>query len=313
MLIFGQKMDNINLAIFINLLIYSGLLLALPIIFTLIISKFKPKLSKVGTFYLYAFSSAILLMVGTVGLIGEGIEGFRDFIETNQTITSLNSAYKILIAIFSVAGASFLGLLFVIGLRYLFVKRFGELHINHSFHQHNDHIFNENEIDVIHQQSNTKKQALLVIILLLTHRTIDGFILGSSVAHITNESTKLNIGLLVIFNIHIILEVIIVYYRQIQYGEKKKKAVLYTILTLVMIVPIMFVGAFINKYLQAIGWFLPLVSISGGSILSFVSVIELAPEFIHFKKTETKTWYKILAFFALGIVLSVTLIILDAH
>ena len=60
-----------------------------------------------------------------------------------------------------------------------------------------------------------------------------------------------------------------------------------------------------------IGWLLPLVSVSGGCVLSFVSVIELAPEFIHFKKVETWTWYKILIFFALGIIIAISLIMLD--
>lgn len=311
MILFGPQIDNINLAIFINLLIYSVFLLAVPIIFTLVISLIKPKLSKSGNFYLYAFSSAILLIVGTVGLIGDGIKDFQSFIETNSYISSLATSYKILISVFSIAGACFLGLLSVIGIRYLFVKIFGEIHINHSIHQHNDHIFNENEIEPIDQIKNSKKHSILVIVLLLTHRMIDGFVLGSSVAHLTNSIDKLNIGLLIVFNIHIILEILIVYYRQIQYGQKRSKAVINTILTLLMIIPVMFIGAFINRYLEIIGWLLPLVSVSGGCVLSFVSVIELAPEFIHFKKAETWTWYKILIFFALGIIIAISLIMLD--
>lgn len=311
MIIFGSQINNDNLALFINLLIYSAFLLVVPILFTLLISLLKPKLSKKGNFYLYAFSSAILLIVGTVGLIGEGIHDFQSFIESNTSINSLNMSYKILIAVFSVVGACFLGLLTVIAIRYVFVKIFGEIHIDHSIHQHNDHIFNENDVELIDKMKNSKKHSILVIILLLTHRTIDGFILGSSVAHLTNDIEKLNIGLLVVFNIHIILEILIVYYRQIQYGQKRWKAVINTILTLVMIIPIMFIGAFINKYLDNIGWLLPLVSISGGCILSFVSVIELAPEFIHFKKAETWTWYKIIIFFGLGIILAIALIMLD--
>lgn len=299
--------NNYNLALLVNLLIYTSLLIIIPIIFTLVLSFIKPKLSNKYNFYLYSFSSGMLLMIGTVGLLGDGINEFKEYI---FSLTTINETSKNVIVPFTLCFTIIFGSCFVLLIRYLFVKKFGEMHIDHSHHSHNEHIFNENEIENINYKN--KKQALLVILLLLSHRIIDGFVLGANVAYITSGS-PFNVGFLVIFNIHILFEVVIIYYRQVQYGTSKKKAILFTIGTIILIVPIMFIGAYLNKYLNNVGWLLPLFSVGAGSLISFVSIIELAPEFIHLKKADNKIWYKTLILFILGIAISIALISLHQH
>jgi len=89
--------------------------------------------------------------------------------------------------------------------------------------------------------------------MLLSHRLIDGLVLGLSVYQLTtNGVNKANLALIITFNIHLLLEVVIVYYRQIQYGEKKSKAILFNFITLILIIPIMFLGAFIGKFLNKV-------------------------------------------------------------
>lgn len=302
---------NINLAIFVNLLIYILILLTVPSLFILLLSFIKPKLKPTSNFYLYAFSSAIFVLIGTVGLIGESLEHGREFIgrlETNN-ILRVNEAIEAGLAIGITAGGALIGLTVVILFRFLFIKKFGEIHHTHGMHGHNDLITNVHDID-----SKTIKAAWLVIFLILSHRMIDGFILGGTTYRFTSDSNEpLSIGFIITFNLHILVEAVIIYYRQIQYGQKRWKAVMYNFLTTLVIVPIMFLGAYINPYLQRLGWFLPVVNASGGAIITFVGIIEIVPEFIHFKDMQSKEWYKVIIAFALGIIVALILLSFHTH
>lgn len=290
---------NLNAAIAINLLIYAILLISIPSIVIAIISIFKPKIKGKTSFYLYAFSSAVFIMVGTAGLIREGFEGAESYTHELPNSEGINQLIMALL----IAGGAIIGLTVAILFRFLFVKFSGEVHQTHENHSHDDHIFNFSDID-------NPKAAWLVIFLILSHRTIDGFVLGGTVAKMSSGD-PLNIGLIITFNIHIFVEVLIVYYRQVQFGQKKWKALFYNFVTLLAIIPIMFVGAYINQYLSMVGWILPLVNASGGSIIAFVGVIELVPEFLHYKKMSSKDWYKLIICYSVGIVFA--LFVLSFH
>lgn len=303
--------NNLHLAIFVNLLIYILILLTVPSLFILLLSFIKPKLKPTSNFYLYAFSSAIFVLIGTVGLIGESLENGREFIGRLESgnILKVNEAIEAGLAIGITAGGALIGLTVVILFRFLFIKKFGEIHHTHGMHGHNDLITNVHDID-----SKTIKAAWLVIFLILSHRMIDGFILGGTTYRFTFGSNKgLNIGFIITFNLHILVEAVIIYYRQIQYGQKRWKAVMYNFLTTLVIVPIMFLGAYINPYLQRLGWFLPVVNASGGAIITFVGIIEIVPEFIHFKDMQSKEWYKVIIAFALGIIVALILLSFHTH
>lgn len=301
---------NINLAIFVNLLIYILILLTVPSLFILLLSFIKPKLKPTSNFYLYAFSSAIFVLIGTVGLIGESLEHGREYISglRSGNIPKVNEAIEAGLAIGITAGGALIGLTVVILFRFLFIKKFGEIHHTHGMHGHNDLITNVHDID-----SKTIKAAWLVIFLILSHRMIDGFILGGTTYRFTNSNEKLSIGFIITFNLHILVEAVIIYYRQIQYGQKRWKAVMYNFLTTLVIVPIMFLGAYINPCLQKLGWFLPVVNASGGAIITFVGIIEIVPEFIHFKDMQSKEWYKVIIAFALGIIVALILLSFHTH
>lgn len=315
---------NINLAIFVNLLIYILILLTVPSLFILLLSFIKPKLKPTSNFYLYAFSSAIFVLIGTVGLIGESLEHGREYISglrsgnTPKVNEAIEAGLATGLAIGITAGGALIGLTVVILFRFLFIKKFGEIHHTHGMHGHNDLITNVHDID-----SKTIKAAWLVIFLILSHRMIDGFILGGATYRFTFGSNKglntfgsnegLNIGFIITFNLHILVEAVIIYYRQIQYGQKRWKAVMYNFLTTLVIVPIMFLGAYINPYLQELGWFLPVVNASGGAIITFVGIIEIVPEFIHFKDMQSKEWYKVIIAFALGIIVALILLSFHTH
>ncbi|RXY97259.1 hypothetical protein D8X55_00985 [Malacoplasma penetrans] len=292
---------NLNIAIAVNLVIYAVLLISVPSIVIGIISFIKPKIKAKTSFYLYAFSSAVFLMVGTVGLIREGYEGTETFTHELPNSEGINQ----LIMAGIIAGGALAGLTVVIVFRYFFVKFSGEVHKTHDNHSHDDHIFNLSDID-------NPKAAWLVIFLILSHRTIDGFVLGGTVAKMSTGA-DLNLGLFITFILHIFVEVLIVYYRQVQYGQKRWKALFYNFVTLLAIVPVMVIGAYINQYLAQVAWILPFVNVSGGSIIAFVGVIELVPEFLHYKRMSSKDWYKLIICYSVGIVFALFILSFHTH
>lgn len=294
---------TLTTAIAANLAIYVVLLISIPSLFIVVISLVKPKIKEKSNFYLYAFSSAMFIMIGTVGLIREGFEKSSEYVES---AFSSNEVLGQVITALMIGGGAILGLSFAIAFRYFFVKRSGELHKSHESHLHDDHIINLGDID-------NPKTAWLVIFLLLSHRTIDGLVLGSSVAEISSTTENINWGLIITFNLHILIETLIVYYRQVQFGEKKWKAVLYNFYTLLALIPIMIVGASTHNLLQQTQWILPIVNASGGSIITFVGIIELVPEFLHHKKMNSKEWYKLIFWFALGIIFALVILSFHSH
>lgn len=296
----SKYFGNLEIAIAVNLVIYAIILLTVPSLLILILSFIKPTIKEKTSFYLYAFSSAVFIMIGTLGLLRESFEGSSQFVDS---ITSFESTQKVLITIGIIVGGAIIGLVVAISFRYIFVKKVGEVHHLHDSHSHSDHIVNVKDID-------NPKVAWLVIFLILSHRTIDGFVLGGYIAKIS-AGIPANLGMVITFNLHIIIEVIIIYYRQIQFGEKRWKAALYNFYTLLSIIPIMFIGAYINQYLAAVGWILPLTNASGGTIITFVGIIELVPEFLHNKRMKVKEWYKVIISFGFGIIFALILLSLD--
>ncbi|WP_240532051.1 ZIP family metal transporter [[Mycoplasma] collis] len=308
---FTKSNFDLNVAITLNLLIYIFVLLAFPVILALFVAFVKPRIKKSTNTYLYALSSGILIMIATTGLLKEAFEEGEKYAHLlgEKNVINLTDINEQLIQAGIVTFGSLLGVSTLFLVRHIFIKHFQiEKHKNHEEHGHHDHIISFNDID-------NPKAAWLAILLLLSHRTIDGFILGATVARVS-EGRELNYGLVITFNIHIIIEILIVHYRQVQYGQTIKKAVLYNIVTIALIIPIMIVGAYINRYLRGsvqTGWILPVVNAFGGSILAFAVIIELVPEFIHLRNSGKKEWYLSLVFFGIGIILTVMLLAFHTH
>ena len=300
---------NLELTILVNLLIYILILLSIPLIFMGIISLFKVRVTSKKSIYLYAFSTGMFLMIGAAGFIKEGYVLLEQWFHDSSTTGGLKytggkpaieQSYIALI----VGLSAFIGLGSVILGRFLLTRK-KELHKDHKEHDHSEHFVSFSDID-------NPKEAWTAILMLLSHRLIDGLVLGLSVYQLTtNGVNKANLALIITFNIHLLLEVVIVYYRQIQYGEKKSKAILFNFITLILIIPIMFLGAFIGKFLSKVGWLIPSLEILGGSIIVFMAIVELVPEFIHYRNENKKVIYTTLIIFALSIIL--TLILLSFH
>lgn len=279
---------------------FLAIILAVPILLVFLVAWIKPKIKPSSNIYLYALSSGLLLMVATVGLLRESFEGAEAF-----AIKQTNMNHLVPLGLI-IGGGSIVGLAVVFVFRYVFVRFFGgEVHNNHQGHDHSDHIINFSDVD-------NPKKAWLAIILLLSHRSIDGFVLGSLVAKVT-AGDKVNWFLIGTFVAHMLIEILIVHYRQVQYGQTIFKSIIYNILTTLILVPIIVIGAFANKFFQQQGWILPLFNASGGAILSFVVIVELVPEFIHLRNQSSKSWHITLILFALGIVSALILLTMHQH
>ncbi|WP_457961969.1 hypothetical protein [Candidatus Mycoplasma pogonae] len=293
-----------------NFLVYAVILLVGPIILITLISFLKPRIKKSSNIYLYAFSAGMLILIGTVGFMGEAYQKVESFVHNPST--GLDSFVHQnpnwggqLIAAGVVGGGALIGLSVIFIVRYFFVRFFGETHSDHHEHDHHDQMINMTDVD-------NPKSAWLAILLLLSHRTIDGFVLGSTISKLA-RGESLNVGLIVTFNLHIVIEILIIYYRQIQYGQTIKKAVIYNLLTTFLLLPIMLVGAFLHQYIESVGLLLPIINAGGGAVLTFVAVIELVPEFIHLRKGSKRHWYITLAAFALGIIFALVLLSFHSH
>ncbi|WP_369086036.1 ZIP family metal transporter [Metamycoplasma spumans] len=305
MFIIAEKFPNLQIAVLVNVLIYIAIMLGAPTIILGFLSLFKLKPTEKKSIYLYAFSAGMFLMIGSVGFIRES------FTIANNYLHDLKFSDKIIpswMALIIGVGAA-IGLLIVILGRYLFVKsKKIHFHKDHEAHNHSDHLISFKDFD-------NPKAAWMAIIMLMSHRIIDGLFLGFSVYSLTltDTSANANIPLIISFNIHILLEVIIVYYRQIQYGEKKRKAILYNFLTFLLIIPFIFIGAFTGKFLLNNRWLLSSLFAMGGSIIVFMSVFELIPEFIHARNQKPKVLYTTFSIFAASIVFTLILLTFHAH
>lgn len=304
---------NINLTIFINFLLYSLFLILLPIIMIFVVSKFKPNIKKSSNVYLYAFSSAILILIATFGFFSESHLGISDALVAGGKLSNTalgkwiaeDSGFRqqLLTSIIITSGAA-LGIILSLLSRIYFSKFFGsETHQDHSHHEHQDHIISFNDVD-------NPKAAWLAILLLLSHRIVDGIILGTTITKVS-LGQPINVGLIVTFNIHIFIEVLIIYYRQIQYGQKIKKAVIYNLISTIIFLPVMLISAFLGAFFEKVWWLTPFITAAAGAIITFVTIIELVPEFIHLKDADKKKWYNTLIFFCLGIL--VALVVLSFH
>ncbi|ENY68484.1 Hypothetical protein, predicted transmembrane protein [Metamycoplasma auris 15026] len=308
---FFASIKNGNLSLFLNLVVYISIIVALPLVMLGIFALFKnkPNQSKNGNglVYMYSFSTGMFLMIGTFGFMREGYEIAKVFTHSYLNFSEIGRT-AVLSAIMGVS--CLIGLAIAIGGRYIFIKASKtDPHKEHIEHSHSDHLISFKDID-------NPKAAWLAIIMLLSHRIVDGFFIGYAVFRIwyANNTFSSSIVLLITFTIHILIEMAIVYFRQIQYGEKKSKAILYNFLTFLLIIPFIFIGAYSGIVISTnLSWIQSALLTMGGAIIVFTSVFELVPEFIHIRNKDLKTLYITLSVFALSIAFTIILLSFHTH
>ncbi|MGX9340619.1 ZIP family metal transporter [Mycoplasma sp. 128] len=303
--------NNYGLTIFVNLLLYILILLLGPMIISFLVGLVKKNVKSSKMIYLYAFSAGMFLMIGALGFMKESSTGLETWFHSSdqgKSLTGGSSAKEQLYMALIMGISSFVGLGLVIGWRFAMVKLSKEeVHKSHTDHNHSDHFISLTDID-------NPRAAWVAIFMLLSHRIIDGIVLGYSVFQFTSDDyTNPNISLIVTFNIHILIESLIIYYRQLQYGQTRWKALLYNFYTMLLIIPVMFIGAYSGPLFLKSGWLLPALQTLAGAVIVFTSVFELIPEFIHARNDKPKVVYLTFISFSLSIVFSIILLSFHTH
>lgn len=281
-------MTNVQILI-LTISIISLFVVGIPLLCGTLLPIFKPTISKKTNRYLYAFSSGFFLIMSTVLFIGESKEHLDSYF--SRQFPGNEIASKAIVASILTSVVLF-GLLLSVGFKYFFARTKGETEIH--THNHDKMIFNISDY-------NPKSKAF-AIFFLLTHRIPDGLIIGllcSSIAH--GDFNVVNIVFLCSFVIHIFPEELIIYYRQIDMGIKRKKAIINSLIAISLVIPLIIIGSII-------GWFsleneiaIHIVQLIAASFLLFISIVEFLPEFLHDQKMVGKSWYTTILIFIIGI------------
>ncbi len=139
--------------------------------------------------------------------------------------------------------------------RHLLVKYSGELHQNHKNHKHDDHIFNVSETG--------GKNHKTMIVLLGFHKIPAGITIGMLISRIpAGANTQFEWLPVMAFVLHMIPEILVIYYRYMQTGANKWRACFNTITINLIMMPMIFNGAYLGQINDTIHWIRQLILIN---------------------------------------------------
>lgn len=278
-------------------LILSATIISIPIIFGIILPLFKPTIKKKSYIYLYSLSSGFILVLGLFGLITQPLMEYSNVAHKSKWVT------------FGIGvGGSIVGMVIAFAIRHLLHnEKNSDLHKDHKQrHNHEDYIFNIKEIQC-------KKEKSTMIILLLLHKLPAGLTLGLGAAlSIQNGNKILGFGALAALILHMLPELLTIYYRQIEMGVNKWKAMLNLILMQLILIPFIFIGTALGESLNNNKWFITFILTIAGAILVFTAIVEMIPEFIDQDFTHNK-WHKTIILFIIGFVLAIGILLVHHH
>lgn len=294
---------------FINILILLALGIGVPTLCVGILSLFKIKINKNVQTYLYAFTAGLIIILGTVGFIAEAINHAKEqFSTTSHCALSVIDTLKV---VGVVVGGGIIGVLIVILSRYIFTisnSKKGDFHVHHHDHNHADFLYNASDID-------NKTNKWLPIILLLGHRLVDGIVLGFMANTANNAVAQFdNWGMIIVFVIHLIPTSIIIYLIQLDIQNNQRfKSFLITTGILALMIPFTIMGGFLINVIESIWWLMPLLYSISGSLMTLAGILEIIPEFIHYRNASIKQWIYTTSWLGIGITLATLLITIHSH
>ncbi len=295
----------------LQVLLFAGIVLLIPLILGVILPVVKPTIKRKSNIYLYSFSAGFILVLGLYGLIAQPLTSLRETLEGEghhgATLTVHYGGWQIVLIL---AGIAIAGVTIGMGgsmlVRHIFTKKSGEVHRNHDDHNHQDHIFNLKE-------AQSAKSKLTVIMLLMAHKIPAGLSLGLMIQGLNNHHTSgMTIAAIIAFIIHTIPEMLTIYYRQIEMGTNKWKAMGFTLMIQLLLFPMMFIGAYLGEAIQNVVWLMPLILVSSGSVLVFTSIIELIPEYIDQEISHVK-WHTTTLLFVIGFLFALLILLIHVH
>ena len=181
---------------------------------------------------------------------------------------------------------SVVGLGFALGFKVFVNRKLGKYNPKLPVEQHSDHIafhnhphahefiFGNKGIKVDEQKRSNARDKVVALYLILSHRLAAGFFLGYTVFNIVsanyehdhehlnllhehaNSSThshtnhSISLAFLIGFFLHLIPEELIIYFRQREMGISRSKALVNSVLVIMILVPFIFLGANVGQYVQ---------------------------------------------------------------
>ena len=283
-------------------LVVGSILMVIVIFFGVLIPVLKPKIKRKSMVYLYSFSTGYFIVLAIFGLLREASHTLTD--KTEGLSVAVQNTIIIAVMTCGVVIGMGGGLLF----RFILAKSSDELHLDHGDHSHSDHIFNVADID--HPRSKW-----VAILLLLSHRLVGGVTLGLLVYNINLGSSAIgetfNLGIILAFILHLIPEVLIIYYRQREAGISQIRAIINGLLFKFMMIALIVIGAYLGEWISAVYWLIPLFLATSAGAMSFAAIFELTPEVLDNKEFLNHNWYKIS--FALMASFTIAIGILTLH
>ena len=238
-------------------LIIASIVVALIIFILLVIVFLKPKIKMENYKFIYAFLSGFILIIGTLGLFGE----FKDHIfgdEGHFNFATHGHKVGVIFIVIALVVSSFIIAISLILSGKLIIKLIGR-----KYHKEPVKIYQANK--------------LLAIAFVLLHRIPASITIGFLVNELHEDAS-----LLVVLILHIIPEVMLVYYRMIDLGYSKLKAFTLSFLIKIIFFPLIILGTAINQAVSAIWWIQPLLFGSVAVILTYSVITELMPEFMNY-------------------------------
>ncbi|RMX36437.1 ZIP family metal transporter [Mycoplasmopsis fermentans] len=319
---------------FYLILIAFAIIFLVPVLVALIFPLFKKSLSKKGSILLYAFVTGFFLTMALFGFLKESLEissiSAPSSMPPEASSTQIKWAtygWNIFLLVSGLVG----GLLFALGIR-MTVKKISEKHLakskasvfvhthdmvhNHEHgeneeHSH-DHVAQEHKISTDEKNANNKLK-VVALLLLLTHRIPEGFLIGYSLNNLYNQNIgSLSIAFFVSFIMHLIPEEMVFYYRQREMGVGRWKAIGISIGCLFLFLPMMLLGIFTGDYIQQIWQLRAFLQAMIAGIFFFTAVMEFLPEFYH-AHHDKDLFKKVMITFMAGLVVCALILALHQH
>lgn len=301
-----------ELLVFGNSALLSLLVVLVPMILVLLLFTIKKNLSENFTVYLYAFSSGLLIMLSTVGLIAESSSDLHEIFHNNPMFSSLNSTNESLIMVGLIGGGVLIGLVLATTIKICIFKK-GNKNYKKSLHNHHD----DQKCCVVNLDELVKKHGKFSSMMIISsHKFIDGISLGLLASASDGLFQFENIWIILLFIIHDLPITIIIFFTQKVNNVKKSKILLYVFILNIITVPFVFVGAFSGNALNDnsnLSLIIPFLEAFAGGILLFTTLMEIVPEFIHNHHLCSKHWYITVVWLCCGIILSLIFSLIHSH
>lgn len=290
-----------NLGFVSLLLVFAPMVIICPLFF------YKKNISNNTKIYLYAFSAGLLAILSTLGLMRNGIESLdHHLIEYFP-----NNKYLDLTKIGLIASSAAIGLFLSVLIKVLVFKISAKKNLKKASASFNHSCCVINIEDLV-KTSNGK---ILSIIVLSSHKIIDGIALGVLVSQNQDAINLDNFGIILLFIIHDIPVMIVLFFEQ-KNKIKNIKIFFYMVLNVLISVPFIFLGGYAGEYFISSNntfWIIPFLEILTGSSLLFTTLMEIIPEFIHNKHLCSKHWYLTVLWLSIGIILASILTLFHQH